>query len=328
MDFAAENLLRQQGFAAVAGVDEAGRGPLAGPVTAGACVLPPDYDPSALNDSKKLSAGQRERLNAEIRAGAVSWAVGWADAAEIDSLNILQAAKLAMTRALGALDPPPDYVLIDGRDRLALAVPQRALIGGDGICASIAAASILAKVERDAYMTRLHQIYPLYGFDRHKGYGTKVHLQALAAHGPCLEHRRSFAPVRLAEAGSLFADAPPDKETKDLGTRGESIATEYLRAAGLSILERNYRARGGEIDIIAQDGETLAFIEVKTRLSSRSGRAAENLTPAKLKKMEFTALCYLKEKNYEEWPAMRFDAVTVERRGAETVTEWLKGLRI
>ncbi|MDR0434875.1 MAG: ribonuclease HII [Gracilibacteraceae bacterium] len=325
MDFAAEELLWRQGYAAVAGVDEAGRGPLAGPVVAAACVLPPDYDLSGLNDSKKLSAARRERLNGEIRANAAAWAIGRAEAAEIDAINILQATKLAMTRALAALSPPPDFVLLDGRDRLTLTVPQRALIGGDGICASIAAASILAKVERDGYMAELHRLYPRYGFDRHKGYGVKAHLQALAAYGPCREHRRSFAPVRRAAAGTLLAGAAAN-ESKTLGELGEIMAADYLRAAGLSILERNYRTRGGEIDIIAQDGETLAFIEVKTRLSGRSGRAAENLTLSKLKKMELAALFYLKARKYKEWPSMRFDAVTVEWRGQETVTEWIKGI--
>ncbi|MDR1961570.1 MAG: ribonuclease HII [Gracilibacteraceae bacterium] len=326
MDFAAEKLLWQQGFTAVAGVDEAGRGPLAGPVMAGACILPRDFDLTDLNDSKKLSADKRERLCARIKAEAAAWAVGRAEAEEIDRINILQATKLAMTRALYALSLAPDYVLIDGRDRLAANVPQRVLIGGDGLCASIAAASILAKVERDGYMAELHQVYPYYGFDRHKGYGTEAHMRALAQHGLCPEHRMSFRPVRLAAEGNLFADAAADTDLKDLGERGETIAADFLRAAGLSVVARNYRVRDGEIDIVAQDGETVVFIEVKTRLSGRAGRAAENLTQGKLKKMRRVALFYLKEKGYTEWPSMRFDAVTVEWRGAEAVTEWLKGL--
>ncbi|MDR1604959.1 MAG: ribonuclease HII [Gracilibacteraceae bacterium] len=321
MDFATEELLWRQGYIAVAGVDEAGRGPLAGPVLAGACVLPRRFDLRGLNDSKKLSPARREELNAAIRAGAAAWALGRAEVAEIDELNILQATKLAMIRALAALNPPADYALIDGRDRLALTVPQRTLIGGDGLCASIAAASILAKTERDKYMTELHQTYPQYGFDRHKGYGTAAHLQALRQHGPCAEHRRTFAPVLLAAEGGGAAP-----EGKTLGARGESIAADYLRAAGLSVLERNYRVRGGEIDIIAQDGEMLVFIEVKSRLSARRGRAAENLTPAKRKRMERVALFFLKAKGYREWPAMRFDAVTVEKRGPETAVQWFKGI--
>jgi ribonuclease HII len=222
MDWTMEQKYWQLGYVAIAGVDEAGRGPLAGPVMAGACILPRDFAVGGLNDSKKLSAAQRDRCYAQITAGALAWAVGAADEQEIDTLNILQATKLAMTRALQGLRLQPDYVLIDGRDRLAIKLPQEAVIGGDRLCASVAAASILAKVTRDRYMLELHQRYPQYGFAQHKGYGTAVHMAALAAQGPCPAHRLSFAPVRQAAAGAQTAvPADPARGPATQPGRGE-----------------------------------------------------------------------------------------------------------
>ena len=180
------------------GVDEAGRGPLAGPVVAAAVILPPGTSLSGLNDSKKLSPRRRERLAAEIRATALAWAVAEASAAEIDEWNILRATLRAMARAVAALPLTPDEVLVDGNQAPALEVPVRTIIGGDALEPAIMAASILAKTHRDARLVALDARYPEYGFARHKGYGTAAHLAALARLGPCPEHRRSFAPVRAA----------------------------------------------------------------------------------------------------------------------------------
>lgn len=180
------------------GVDEAGRGPLAGPVVAAAVILPPGTSLSGLNDSKKLSPRQRERLAAEIRATALAWAVAEASAAEIDAWNILRSTLRAMARAVAALPVMPDEVLVDGNQAPALEVPVRTIIGGDALEPAIMAASILAKTHRDARLVALDARYPEYGFARHKGYGTAAHLAALARLGPCPEHRRSFAPVRAA----------------------------------------------------------------------------------------------------------------------------------
>ncbi len=180
------------------GVDEAGRGPLAGPVVAAAVILPPGTSLSGLNDSKKLSPRQRERLAAEIRATALAWAVAEASAAEIDAWNILRSTLRAMARAVAALPLTPDEVLVDGNQAPALEVPVRTIIGGDALEPAIMAASILAKTHRDARLVALDARYPEYGFARHKGYGTAAHLAALARLGPCPEHRRSFAPVRAA----------------------------------------------------------------------------------------------------------------------------------
>ena len=179
----------------VAGVDEAGRGPLAGPVVAAAVLLDPQRPIAGLNDSKKLSERRREQLAGDIREAAIAWQVVFIEAAEIDRINILQATLKAMRLAVEQLQPAPTEVLIDGNRCPALAIPARAIIGGDGCVASIGAASILAKTERDRYMCELDTRYPGYGFARHKGYGTAAHLQALGQLGACAEHRRSFAPV-------------------------------------------------------------------------------------------------------------------------------------
>lgn len=180
----------------ICGVDEAGRGPLAGPVVAAAVILDPARPIAGLADSKKLSAKRRELLAAEIRANAVAWSVAEASVDEIDRLNILQATLLAMQRAVAGLRVSPHEVLIDGNRCPRLNIPARAIVAGDATVAEISAASILAKTTRDAGLLDLHAIYPLYGFDRHKGYGTAEHLAALRAYGPTPMHRKSFAPVR------------------------------------------------------------------------------------------------------------------------------------
>lgn len=179
----------------VCGVDEAGRGPLAGPVVAAAVILDPARPIAGLNDSKKLSAKRREALAVLIREQALAWAVAEASVEEIDRINILQASLLAMQRAVAALAIRPQSALIDGNRCPRLDCPAEALVGGDGRSAPIAAASILAKTVRDELMLAMHQRFPCYDFARHKGYPTAAHLAVLRQHGPCSEHRRSFAPV-------------------------------------------------------------------------------------------------------------------------------------
>ena len=179
----------------VCGVDEAGRGPLAGPVVAAAVILDPARPILGLNDSKKLSAKRRIELAQEIRDKALAWSIAEASVEEIDRLNILQASLLAMRRAVAGVSPPPRRALIDGNKCPRLDCPTEAIVGGDGKVAAIAAASILAKTARDAGMEALHAIYPMYGFDRHKGYPTAAHLAALRQYGPTPAHRRSFSPV-------------------------------------------------------------------------------------------------------------------------------------
>jgi ribonuclease HII len=183
-------------MAATAGVDEAGRGPLAGPVYAACVVLDARRPIDGLRDSKTLSATRREALAAAIRTYAAAWAVARAEVEEIDRLNILQASLLAMARAVAALGVRPAEVLVDGNRCPAIEVPMRAVVRGDALVPEIAAASILAKTARDAEMLILHRQFPGYGFDRHKGYPTAQHLEALERLGPSIVHRRSFAPVR------------------------------------------------------------------------------------------------------------------------------------
>ena len=184
------------------GVDEAGRGPLAGPVVTAAVILDPLRPIAGLADSKALAAHERERLAGEIKARALCWAIAEASAAEIDRINIRQATLLAMARAVAALARRPDEALVDGDALPALAVPARAIVRGDALIAEISAASILAKVHRDALMVELDRRFPGYGFARHKGYPTPTHRAALRALGPCAEHRLSFAPVRACLAAA------------------------------------------------------------------------------------------------------------------------------
>jgi ribonuclease HII len=188
------------------GVDEAGRGPLAGPVFAAAVILHPDRPIQGLADSKVLAAKRRDHLAAEIKSHAWAWCVAQASAREVDTLNVLQAALLAMARAVEGLAVKPQLALVDGNRQPSLTMAVRTVVGGDATVPSISAASILAKTARDAHMTALAQRYPGYGFERHMGYPTAFHLQALRRLGPCAEHRRSFAPV--AQLGLDLQDRP------------------------------------------------------------------------------------------------------------------------
>lgn len=204
-----ERSLWGQGYDRVAGTDEAGRGPLAGPVVAACVILPAHCDPHGFRDSKQLTPERRRELAARLLAlPGAHWGLGVVSAAEIDRINILQAALLAMKKAVQALPGPPEYLLVDGKFPVSLALPQQALVRGDSRSASIAAASILAKVHRDEIMAELHQQYPQYNFLQHKGYGTAEHRRLLQAHGPCPEHRRSFKPVRLCLAAVEAAAFP------------------------------------------------------------------------------------------------------------------------
>jgi ribonuclease HII len=191
-----ENALRRTGVQWIAGIDEAGRGPLAGPVVAAAVMLPDGFRHAVVNDSKKLTAEQREEIYAALTARAdVCWAVAVVEHDEIDRYNIHQASHEAMRRAVRALAMAPEHALIDGRPVRPFPVPHTAIVKGDGLSKSIAAASILAKVTRDRIMIRLDAEYPSYGFARHKGYATELHIERLKVHGPCPIHRKTFLPV-------------------------------------------------------------------------------------------------------------------------------------
>jgi ribonuclease HII len=202
-----ERAARLCGYHRIAGIDEAGRGPLAGPVVAAAVVLPTRCRLSGVDDSKELSAGERDRLYAAILGQAVAMGVGSADVSEIDRLNILEATRLAMRRAVEQLAPLPDYLLVDAVTLPGIKISVRPIIKGDSLSLSIAAASIIAKVTRDRLMAKYHDMFPEYGFLSHKGYGTTEHLQRLARHGPCSIHRRTFAPVQDAMIAARMESA-------------------------------------------------------------------------------------------------------------------------
>ena len=187
-----ENEIYAEGFSLICGVDEAGRGPLAGPVYAAAVILPRDAVIEGLNDSKKLTEKKREALFDVITERALTYGIASASVEEIEKLNILNATFLAMNRAIAKLDPVPELALIDGNRSTGIAKPSRCIVKGDSRCADIAAASILAKVSRDRYMLTLAEKYPQYHFEQHKGYGTKLHYEALREYGPSPEHRPSF----------------------------------------------------------------------------------------------------------------------------------------
>jgi ribonuclease HII len=190
-----EKALIETGYARVAGVDEAGRGPLAGPVVAAAVILPPAFPVAGVNDSKQLTALQREQLYALLYADAVAIGIGVVDVVEIERINILQAARMAMAMAVANLMPQPHFLLIDGPFGIPVELPQLPIVNGDARSISVAAASIVAKVTRDRLMHRYHIDYPQFGFDRHKGYATAAHKAAIGCHGPCLIHRRTFKGV-------------------------------------------------------------------------------------------------------------------------------------
>ncbi|HSL61628.1 MAG TPA: ribonuclease HII [Desulfotignum sp.] len=190
-----EHTVRQKGYSRIAGIDEAGRGPLAGPVVSAAVILPADFYCRGITDSKKLSEKKRRHFFPRIMSGALAVGVGVCTHQEIDRINVLQAALLSMKRAVDNLDPAPDFLLVDGRFPVSMDIGQQAVVKGDSRSISIAAASIIAKVTRDRIMTTLDQVFPAYGFIRHKGYPTAAHRQAILDHGPCPVHRMTFTGV-------------------------------------------------------------------------------------------------------------------------------------
>ncbi|MEQ1861033.1 MAG: ribonuclease HII [Chthoniobacteraceae bacterium] len=198
-----EKALRARGFLSIAGIDEAGRGPLAGPVVAAAAILPEKFCHEVLRDSKQLTARQRERIHEELTGRPeIVWSVAVVEVEEIDRINILRASHAAMRLAVAGLPSPPDHVLIDGLRVDPFPIDQTPLVKGDALSLSVAAASVIAKVTRDRLMLDYDREYPAYGFAQHKGYGTALHLERLRKHGPCPIHRRSFAPVHQLLAGS------------------------------------------------------------------------------------------------------------------------------
>lgn len=307
-----------QSFGAVCGVDEAGRGPLAGPVAAAAVILPEGCEILYLNDSKKLSPARRELLFDEIREKAVGCAVGIVSPERIDEINILQATYEAMRAAIRELKRQPDVLLNDAVTIPGMAIHQVPIIKGDAKSVSIAAASVLAKVTRDRMMTEYDKLYPEYGFAQHKGYGTAQHIAVLREFGPCPIHRRSFIGRYDKEDQRGLrcsgGERMPDTEKRNrrqLGALYEQKAEEYLKAQGVTILQRNYRTRSGEIDLIGQDGAYLVFFEVKYRSGTDFGAPFAAIDWRKRRKITDTARHYLYAQHYGADTPVRFDCIGI-----------------
>lgn len=296
-----EKHYREMGCNLICGVDEAGRGPLAGPVCAAAVILPEGLIIEGVNDSKKLSEKKREELFDVIKEKSVAWSVAWASVEEIDEINILQATMLAMKRAIAGLDPEPDFALIDGNKIPSCDTPCYAIVKGDSLSHSIAAASILAKVSRDRLMLELAEKYPQYHFEKHKGYGTKLHTDAILEYGPCEIHRRTF--LRKLNGRK----EPTDKQK--MGRLGEDIVLKYLNDCGYETVARNYRCPYGEIDLIVKNDKYIVFTEVKTRNDHPLVSPKSAVTKSKQNKIFETAQCFLRE--YKTDLHCRYDVAEV-----------------
>lgn len=296
-------LLSAQNGMIICGVDEAGRGPLAGPVYAAAVILPPEIIIEGLNDSKKLSEKKREKLFDIIISKSLSYGIASASETEIDEMNILNATFLAMNRAIGRLKIKPDIALIDGNRSKGIKYNNKCIVGGDGKSASIAAASILAKVSRDRYMRELGKIYPEYYFEKHKGYGTKLHYEKIKEFGVSKVHRKTFLKKCTDRGESAIVSK------KLLGRWGEEKAVDFLRKNKYSILGVNYYTRFGEIDIIAENKKYVIFIEVKLRINNNFGEAREFVNYRKQEKIKKCAQLWLMSNETEK--QIRFDVIEI-----------------
>lgn len=332
-DYELEAVSRAGGHGFICGIDEAGRGPLAGPVAAAAVILPRDLLLPYLNDSKKVTEKRRQVLFDQIKEKALAWAVVMVPPERIDEINILQATYEAMRKAVGQLSVRPDVLVNDAVTIPGVDILQVPVIKGDAKCISIAAASILAKVTRDTYMKEMDEKYPVYGFAAHKGYGTKTHCNAIVEYGPCPIHRRSFLEKILAgrpesavfrgkEAKTPHSDGAAAMEAEDpalaqfpsgreTGRHGEEEAVRFLENKGVKILARNFRDRDGEIDIIAEEDGVLVFIEVKYRRTGRYGEPEEAVTVEKQRRICRTALYYLHQTGRGTQIPVRFDVISV-----------------
>lgn len=281
----------------VCGVDEAGRGPLAGPVYAACVCLRPGAVIPHLNDSKKMTEARRRVAFDAIVGGGAWYGIGSATQEEIDRLNILKATYLAMGRAYAAMaatmDTTPEVALVDGNRDPGLPLPTRLVVKGDAQSAAIAAASVLAKVSRDRVMEELDAQYPQYAFGRHKGYPTPLHYERLREHGPSPAHRMSFLKKFLAQAQAAQAPAPPPPVAHQRGSLGERYTESWLLRQGYTIIARNWRGTRGELDLIARQGQTLAFVEVKARDRGHLTSPLEAVDQAKRQRIIATAQEFL-----------------------------------
>jgi len=305
-----ERGLWEAGYDLVAGIDEVGRGPLAGPVVAAAVILPKECKIEGVNDSKKLSAKKREELYDIILEKAVSYGIGIVSNERIDEINILQATYEAMREALSQLKPKADYILADAVTIPMVSTPQRGIIKGDAKSMSIGAASIVAKVYRDRMMEAYEEVYPGYGFASNKGYGAAEHIEGLKKLGPTPIHRRTFLKNLLPQEGDT---------TTDKGHRGEALAAKQMEKMGYEILERNFHALKAEIDIIAKKDNTIVFTEVKYRKSEEMGTPAEAVGYQKQQNIIRGAKVYMAQNCLlEEGYDFRFDVAEVLTQDGKT----------
>ena len=312
-----DTALRHQCGDRLCGIDEAGRGPLAGPVVAAAVILPPDMMDAPFFDSKQLTAKQREEAYRLVTDAAIEWAIGIVDAKEIDRINILQATHAAMRQALASLQLAPDIVLIDGGNLPGIVHRQRKLIHGDATSQSIAAASIVAKVTRDRWMMEADKQYPKYGFAKHAGYGTREHVQALEQFGPTSIHRMSFRPVleasqRLRKLAIQANEMRPGRQQSGMAL--EQAALSFLQTKGYQLLEQNWRTSFGELDLIMTAENTLVFVEVRSKkggLPQDILRAAESVDDRKRRRIHRLAEAFLQSQPKWQKYDCRFDVIAV-----------------
>lgn len=305
-----ERELWAEGYALVAGIDEVGRGPLAGPVVAAAVILPQECKIEGVNDSKKLSAKKREELYDVILEKAVAYGIGVVSNERIDEINILQATYEAMREALSQLSPQADYILADAVTIPMVSTPQKGIIKGDAKSMSIGAASIVAKVYRDRMMEAYEEVYPGYGFASNKGYGSTEHIEGIQKLGITPIHRKTFLKNLLPQEGDT---------TTEKGHRGETLAAKQMEKMGYEILERNFHALKAEIDIIAKKENTIVFTEVKYRQNEEMGSPAEAVGLRKQEHIIRAAKAYiaqncLLEMGYD----FRFDVAEVLTSGGKT----------
>lgn len=292
----------------ILGIDEVGRGPWAGPLVIGAVVLPEPNTIEELTDSKKLSSKRRQQLDAVIREQALGWGLGWVHADELDTIGLSAALKLATVRAVEAIKVPYHEIIIDGTINFLKETTKGGYVTllpkADLLIPAVSAASIIAKVARDTYMAEQDAVYPEYGFSSHVGYGTAKHRAALDAHGVTPLHRRSFAPI-AALLGARTAAPPPVSASvrtaptaKARGNAAEQRAAQWLGHNGFTIIERNWKTKQCEIDIIAEKQNVRYFVEVKYRSSQRHGGGVGAITAKKLEQMHFAAELYNSRTGY------------------------------
>ena len=277
----------------ILGIDEVGRGPWAGPLVIGAVVLPDGFVLPELTDSKKLSAKKRTELDSQIREQALGYGLGWVHADELDEIGLSAALRLATIRAVETVAVPYHEIIIDGTINFLKETNKgryvTTMAKADALVPAVSAASIIAKVARDTFMAKQDDQYPEYGFGKHVGYGTAQHQSALLLHGITPLHRKSFAPIKklIDRPDEPIADKP-----MSVGSLAEEKVTQWLVAKGFRIVDRNWKTKHCEIDIIAETEDTRYFIEVKYRRSAQFGDGLAAITPKKLRQMYFAAELY------------------------------------